>query len=275
MKALITIFALFREARKSFAFKDKRALGIFYTLLSLYIKSKFSKKDNGIITHRIDQFIVHAYDYPTLIELYQEIFLNAVYHFETTDTNPLIVDCGANIGMSVLFFKKCFPGSKVWAFEPNPNSFALLERNVKDNDLTDVKLFPFALSDSNDFIEFYVPLNKGSLNGSSWESEIKSERIKVESRKLSELIQGRKVACLKIDVEGDEEKIIWDLADSHVLEGIDCLVVEYHQTKDHSPNSLSRFLFFMEEAGFSHQQLPTDSSKKEIILHFNKKPVLI
>src|SRR6478609_6297937 len=225
MKALITIIALFREAKKSFAFGDKRTLTVFYTLLSLYIRSKFSKKDNEIITHKIDQFVVHAYDYPTLIELYREIFLNAVYHFRTSETKPLIIDCGANIGISVLFFKKCFPESEVWAFEPNPNSFALLEINVKENNLKDVQLFPFALSDVNDSIEFYVPLNKGSLNGSSWGSEIKSERIKVESRKLSELIQERKVSCIKIDVEGDEEKIIWDLADGHKLNSIDQLVV--------------------------------------------------
>jgi len=60
-----------------------------------------------------------------------------------------------------------------------------------------------------------------------------------------------------------------------VLNSIDQLIVEYHQLKDHSPHSLSRFLAFMDEAGFNHRQLLTDSSKKEMIIHFNKKPASI
>jgi len=275
MKVLITIIVLFREARKSFAFKDKRTLAVFYTLLSLYIKSKLSKKNNRIITHNIDRFIVRAYDYPTLIQLYREIFLEAVYRFETTETKPLIIDCGANIGMSVLFFKKCFPESEVWAFEPNPNAFSLLEVNVKQNNIENITLFPFALSDANGPIDFYIPLAKGSLNGSSWKGEGKSEKISVEALKLSELIQQRKVTCVKIDVEGDEEKVIWDLADNHVLDFVDSLIVEYHQTKNYSETSLARFLSYMDESGFDCQQPPTDSSKKEVILYFNKKPVSI
>src|SRR6478736_725113 len=94
-----TLVGLYREAKKAAAHHRRPMFAIFYTLISLYIKSKLRGKSDGIISHRIDQFLVYAYDYPTLIELYREIFLEAVYKFETSEATPLIIDCGANIGM--------------------------------------------------------------------------------------------------------------------------------------------------------------------------------
>jgi FkbM family methyltransferase len=43
---------------------------------------------------------------------------------------PVIVDCGANIGFASIWFAQMFPGAKVYAVEPEPGNFAMLERNV-------------------------------------------------------------------------------------------------------------------------------------------------
>jgi FkbM family methyltransferase len=43
---------------------------------------------------------------------------------------PLIVDCGANIGLSSLYFAKNWPSAHVVAVEPDPGNFELLRRNV-------------------------------------------------------------------------------------------------------------------------------------------------
>ena len=40
--------------------------------------------------------------------LFGEIFMDASYFFHTDNDRPLIFDCGSNIGMSVLFFKKLY-----------------------------------------------------------------------------------------------------------------------------------------------------------------------
>ena len=42
----------------------------------------------------------------------REIFQERQYLFETDNAAPFVVDCGANIGMSVLYFKKSLPGSE-------------------------------------------------------------------------------------------------------------------------------------------------------------------
>jgi FkbM family methyltransferase len=46
---------------------------------------------------------------------------------------PLIVDCGANIGASALYFAEQFPLAKVLALEPQPGNFLMLSRNCAAN----------------------------------------------------------------------------------------------------------------------------------------------
>jgi FkbM family methyltransferase len=48
---------------------------------------------------------------------------------------PLIVDCGANIGASVLWFTARYPRAHVLAVEPAPDNFALLQRNCAGLDV--------------------------------------------------------------------------------------------------------------------------------------------
>ncbi|EEN5590843.1 FkbM family methyltransferase, partial [Salmonella enterica subsp. enterica serovar Mountpleasant] len=44
---------------------------------------------------------------------------------------PVIVDCGANIGTSVLYFLGEYPDAHIVAIEPAPANVALLERNTE------------------------------------------------------------------------------------------------------------------------------------------------
>lgn len=41
---------------------------------------------------------------------------------------PIIFDVGANRGQSYRRFRRLFPESRIWSFEPNPEMFAILER---------------------------------------------------------------------------------------------------------------------------------------------------
>jgi hypothetical protein len=60
--------------------------------------------------------------------LFGEIFMDASYFFHTDNDRPLIFDCGSNIGMSVLFFKKLYQNARIIAFEPDPATFATERR---------------------------------------------------------------------------------------------------------------------------------------------------
>jgi FkbM family methyltransferase len=57
----------------------------------------------------------------------------------------VIIDIGGNHGLATIILAKQNPKSKVYVFEPNPNVFHFLEKNVKDNHLNNVIMFNKAI----------------------------------------------------------------------------------------------------------------------------------
>src|SRR5438105_3045769 len=88
--------------------------------------------------------------------IYDEVFRYKPYSFSATTSSPVILDCGAHIGVSILFFKKLYPHAKIIAFEPSRETFKLLKLNVEQNNLHDVELVNAAVSDRAGEIDFYV-----------------------------------------------------------------------------------------------------------------------
>src|SRR5215471_7593686 len=68
-------------------------------------------------------------DASSFIWMYREIFDLEIYRFNAKTKRPYIIDCGANIGLSVLYFKQLYPESQIVAFEPDEAVFAVLSRN--------------------------------------------------------------------------------------------------------------------------------------------------
>ena len=49
-------------------------------------------------------------DAASFVYMYREIFERQIYKFKADTDSPTIIDCGANVGVSTLYFKKTFPG---------------------------------------------------------------------------------------------------------------------------------------------------------------------
>ncbi|HEV7231957.1 MAG TPA: FkbM family methyltransferase, partial [Bacteroidia bacterium] len=185
---------------------------VYKTLLSLYIKTAIFSKQTKNVSQRIFGYKVYGYDYATLFSLYREIFVKQLYKVDLKKQGPKIIDCGANIGMAVLYFKKNYPQSSVLAFEPNPYVFEILERNIRENKLENTKAFNVALSDTNGSIDFYLGSELGSQQGSLFSSRGGDNKLAVEARKLSDYINHEKFDLIKIDVEGAEVQILRDIS---------------------------------------------------------------
>ena len=69
-------------------------------------------------------------------QAYHEIFMRQVYFFRSDSDSPVIVDCGANLGLATLYFRTLYPRSVVEAFEPDPVTFKILEENIAHNAAT-------------------------------------------------------------------------------------------------------------------------------------------
>ena len=187
--------------------------------------------------------------------LFNEIFIKQDYFFLTDRTDPLIIDCGSNIGMSILYFKSRYPKARIIGFEPDPETFEMLEKNVAANALSGVTLLNCALADREGETElFHEPNVPGSLIMSLQKGRSKEnvETKKVRTVLLSDYVS-REVDFLKMDIEGMETAVIEELAQKGKLSQVREMAIEYHHHVPAGDDALSRLLAILENSGFGYR----------------------
>ena len=193
-------------------------------ILAAYLKIEFKRYflaqllGRKMTSESVFGYQIHFYDYETFAILFEEVYVPDVYYFASTSAQPCVIDCGSNIGLAVLYFKKIYPDCKITAFEADDVTFKMLEKNVSANRLKDVSLINKAVYDAKGHITFYfAPDRPGSLVGSTrHESLAKSAAKSVETDILSDYVGGV-VDFLKMDIEGAEEKVLRNLLETDKL----------------------------------------------------------
>jgi FkbM family methyltransferase len=210
---------------------------------------------SGYSEERILGARIRVLDYRAFIDVFSEIFVRQDYFFESTSRTPLILDCGSNIGMSVLFFKSLYPDSRIIAFEPDRLTFNVLQMNVQNN-FENVEIHNNAISSTEDFVEFYSdPDQPGSLAMSTARERFPGREVntqKVETIRLSEFIR-EEVDLLKMDIEGAEESVLKELAETDKLKWVKEMFIEYHHHLNPDEDRLSELFRLFEENGFGCQ----------------------
>jgi FkbM family methyltransferase len=155
---------------------------------------------------------------------YDEIFGRRIYAFEPETTSPFIIDGGANIGISVAYFKKTYPDSRIVAFEPDPDIFRILQSNVRSAGFEGVELINKALWHAETELAFW---NEGADAGriSRPRDDTQPRKSRVPAVRLRPYLTER-VDFLKLDIEGAEVEVLLDCAD--LLPQVRHLFVEYH-----------------------------------------------
>jgi len=199
---------------------------------------------------RIGKYSIIYFNKKEFKTLKQEIFKEEIYSIDFPENvqenknKPInIIDAGAYIGLSTLYFKEKFPKSKISCFEPNPNVFPLLEENIFCNNLKNVKAFNIALGKKISKRKLYVDnsgyaaFSTASFRKDAWNGKQKSTPIDVKTEPLSKYIQGR-VDLLKLDIEGCELEVLRELNERNSFTKIQNLFVEYHPQKGQNINNL-------------------------------------
>lgn len=174
-------------------------------------------------TFSIDNKMFHFHHGLAFHNSYIEIIKEQIYKFKTDKEAPLIIDCGANMGLSVLFFAKNYPKSKIIAFEPDTNVLPTLEKNISTYlEHHDFTLYKKAVWTEDTVLDFYTDGGLGGRVGVSYENK---QPRSIEALRLRTFLE-EEIDFLKIDIEGAEYEVLLDCKEK--LKNVKCLFVEYH-----------------------------------------------
>ena len=183
---------------------------------------------------------INGYDF---LHSLHEIFLDQVYKIDLGE-KPVIIDCGANIGLSLLYFKRKHPDAHVIAFEPDNTNYDLISNNIKTYGLSNVDLRKEAVWSKNEVLHFKSVNSLGSMIT----KEMGNDTYEVKAVRLKDILP-EKVGLLKMDIEGAEYEVIKDIEDS--LCNIDNMFIEYHGSFDNQ-DQLNEILNLMTDKGFKY-----------------------
>ncbi|WP_052055325.1 FkbM family methyltransferase [Myxosarcina sp. GI1] len=177
---------------------------------------------------------------------YQEIFLERLYEFKASNQTPKILDLGANIGLSVLFFKHLYPQAEITAFEADAKVFDYLKKNVCDNGFNDVRLFNKAVWHENTTLKF---VSEGADGGhiSDEREDRENSVLEIEAVDIADILQGDRFDFIKMDIEGAEAFVVPRCRD--LLDRTKHIFIEYHSRVGQEQH-LDKILTILSEGNF-------------------------
>lgn len=119
-----------------------------------------------------------------------------------------VFDIGANLGWYGINIKKKYPGCTVDFFEPVPNTYHRLQRNVELNDIMECTVNNIGLSDTTGTMRFfYDTVASGASSMANLRELPTTKQIDVQMKTMNEYVAENSIECLdflKCDVEGAE-----------------------------------------------------------------------
>lgn len=163
------------------------------------------------------------------VQVFQQVLGQCEYGFRLTPTPETIVDGGANIGLTSVYFANRYPRSRILAIEPDPDNYRLLRQNCEP--YPNITPINAALWPKDE------PLSMQNTGQGSWALRVNSAttperepreglvRCVTMERLISEY-GFRRLDLLKLDIEGAEKHLL----DSHRgwLDRVDAIMIETH-----------------------------------------------
>jgi FkbM family methyltransferase len=192
--------------------------------------------------------------------IFDEVLLNGAYYPAVTICKEngfipaLIIDAGANVGSSAVFFKDVFPDSQIICIEPEEDNFKMLKQNFELNKFENVHFVNGGLWHKNEALSINEEFRNGyekelsfsltHYNGDA--AGVKSiQGYTIES--ILKQHNASKADILKIDIEG-AEAFLFDSFEAtlQILQKTRLLAIELHD------ESIDRFMFtrYVEDAGY-------------------------
>ncbi len=174
-----------------------------------FLKHPFSMRNN-------------PFDYAT----FEEVLLRREYDIQVGFNPVNIVDCGANIGLTAVFFANRFPKSHIVAIEPDLENFGLLETNTKS--YKNISVVHSGVWESDKYLSV---VDNGMGNNAFTVKEVPENTPSAFKAVSITTIMSQKgwdtIDILKMDVEGSEKNIFENNYQAW-LPKVKILIIELH-----------------------------------------------
>ena len=164
--------------------------------------------------------------------------------------NPIIVECGADHGLTTLQFLKDYPKAQLFCFEPDPRN-AVNFRKATIDYIDRCILYEVAITDKDGFVEFHQSYGRSSKHPNRehvYSSTIKDptpqmkihswlkykSSIQVKAIRLDTWLKTTKINSVDFmwaDVEGAEENLIF--GGTETLKKLHYLYIEYNDNENY------------------------------------------
>lgn len=165
--------------------------------------------------------IVFEKEYDSLIDIFKEKNISL----------ENMIDAGANIGLTSVYFKAYYPNLKIIALEPSKGTFKRLSTNIEKNDLSKVTLLQKGLWSKATRLKE----DRTFRDGQDWSFRLveanEKEEALFETTTVPEILMEYGIGVidfLKMDIEGGEKAVFEGSSDLSWLKKVKVIAIEIH-----------------------------------------------
>lgn len=165
------------------------------------------------------------------VSMFNEVFIEKEYDFEVGPAPRVIVDAGANIGLTSLWYSALYPEARIVAVEAELSNYELLVRNTAP--YPNITAIHSALWWRPGKLEIQTPPGAGTAGFRTAERDEDRSRDDgtVDALTIPDLLVRENIETidlLKIDIEGAEYHIFRDGRSSDWIDRVGAITIELH-----------------------------------------------
>lgn len=214
------------------------------------IKSTILKNGVKIYHHGGNDYI--AGEIKRSHKYYEQDLLDLIFRKINLDSFD-ILEVGANIGNHVSYYINNLNVNKVTAYEPLKDNYEILQKNINSS----VEVVKYGLGKKSGEFNFFI--NPDNFGASSISANYKTDNFREATIKIKpwNIVNKKKYNFIKVDIEGAEEDILNDIADTAINNKayllIECSLYNYKKI-----DTFISFFKKMISTGFKVEFLPGD-----------------